>query len=87
MDTEACGQSPGMSTDRLPPRRRFLAPIVVMSVMAVAGCESEGTPGSNTNGFDGGTPATTSSLPGPQYTAAPNPNAGGDGAPVPTGQP
>lgn len=81
------GQSDGMSTKRLVRRRRIVRPIVLFSAIAIAGCDSTGTPGSNTGGFDGGTPATTSSLPGPQYTAAPNPNAGGDGAPAPTSQP
>jgi hypothetical protein len=82
-----------MRTDRLHPRapsaRAIATVVLVASCGAVAGCDDDDTtPGSDPTGsLVGSVPGSDgitsgSSLP-PQATPAPNPDAGGDGAPAP----
>jgi hypothetical protein len=64
-----------------------LAPVVALLPIVGTGCDSDEPDPSGTSipgvpANPGGDDSTTSSLPGPQYTAAPNPDAGGGGAPT-----
>lgn len=85
-------RSPNSTTSTPPPGRlgRRLATVSAASALALVGaaCESDDEPIDDPAGTLAPGPAdvdddgsTTSSLPGPGYTAPPNDDAGGGGAP------
>jgi len=79
-----------MSSSSYLRRRAIAAPIVFVTVIGVAGCDGDDADSPATNPSGGSSIATsvsTSSLPPPNFTAAPNPDAGGAGAPSPTSEP
>ena len=67
---------------------RVLVGPAVIAAIAVAGCDSDDPAPSDDSGPGvADTSVSTTSEPQPGATAAPNPDAGRDGAPAPTSQP